>query len=102
MGVIRKTFKKLGLIKPKFNSIHILHADYIAFKALSAHFIVTNYELFTKMLEYFAEGLRHDYHKENKELLKNLATLSNAVKQYERKFGKLYIPTTPEEEKGKK
>jgi hypothetical protein len=54
------------------------------------------------MLEYFSDGLKHNYRQENTDLYMKLATLTNVVKEYEKKFGKLYTQTVPKEEKEKK
>ncbi len=48
------------------------------------------YELFVIFMKYYIEGLRYYYRKENEELRKNLAAMTVMVREYEKKFGKLF------------
>jgi hypothetical protein len=92
MGIIRKTARRLGLVKPKFKLIQVLYGDYWAFKALAARKKVNLYEMFTIILKYYVEELAYNYRQENEELRKKVPRLLAIIHQYEEKYGKLFGP----------
>lgn len=92
MGIINKTARRLGFIKPKFKPIQVLFGDYWAFKALAARQKLLHYDMFHIILKFYIEELEHNYRQKYNELQIRLPQLLVIIAFYEEKYGKLFKP----------